>query len=67
MQGVISNLRKNYIAEYDDFLNANVIQNSTDVIPGFSGGPLTNEFGQVIGVNFIMPDGFQYAVTHKKY
>ena len=67
-RGYVSNLRKNYIAEYDEIsLNANVIQNSTDVIPGFSGGPLTNEYGQVIGVNsFIMPDGFQYAVTSQE-
>lgn len=67
-RGYVSNLRKNYITEYDGIsLYANVIQNSTDVIPGFSGGPLTNEYGQVIGINsFIMPDGFQYAVSSQE-
>ena len=67
-RGYVSNLRKNYEAIYSDIsLNANVIQNSTDVIPGFSGGPLTNEYGQVIGINsFIMPDGFQYAVSSQE-
>ena len=64
-RGYVNNLRKNYIAEYSEIsLNANVIQNSTDIIPGFSGGPLSDENGNVIGINsFIMPDGFQYAVT----
>ncbi len=64
-RGYVNNLRKNYTAKYAEIsLNANVIQNSTDVIPGFSGGPLSDEKGNVIGINsFIMPDGFQYAVT----
>ena len=45
-------------------MKADVIQNSTDIVPGFSGGPLTNDEGKIIGINsFGIDDGFEYAVT----
>ena len=64
-KGYISGIREDYITEYDFIsLNADVIQNSTDIVPGFSGGPLTNDTGQLIGINsFGINDGFEYAVT----
>lgn len=64
-RGYISGIRKDYITEYDFIsLKADVIQNSTDIVPGFSGGPLTNDEGKVIGINsFGIDDGFEYAVT----
>ena len=44
-------------------MKADVIQNSTDIV-GFSGGPLTNDEGKIIGINsFGIDDGFEYAVT----
>ena len=64
-KGYISGIRKNYKTEYDFIsLKADVIQNSTDIVPGFSGGPLTNDEGKIIGINsFGIDDGFEYAVT----
>ena len=64
-KGYISGIRKNYETEYDFIsLKADVIQNSTDIVPGFSGGPLTNDEGKIIGINsFGINDGFEYAVT----
>ena len=48
-RGYISGIRKDYITEYDFIsLKADVIQNSTDIVPGFSGGPLTNDEGKIM-------------------
>ena len=64
-RGYISGIRKSYSTEYDIIsFNGDVIQNATDIVPGFSGGPLTDDEGNIIGINsFGMPDGFEYAIT----
>ena len=65
-RGYISNINKNYKWNYDDKkkFEADVIQNSTDIMPGFSGGPLVNDQGKIIGLNTFGNDfGFEYAVA----
>ena len=39
---------KNYIAEYDEISTMAMSFKTPPTYPGFSGGPLTNEYGQVI-------------------
>ena len=52
-KGVISQLRPNYRWSYEDgtMFQANIIQTQTPINQGNSGGPLLNDYGEVIGMN----------------
>ena len=67
-KGVISQIRKSYEWEYDEYnsFRATVIQTQTPINPGNSGGPLISDEGLIIGINsFVQPDteGIAFAVA----
>ena len=67
-KGVISQIRKSYEWEYDEYNShrATVIQTQTPINPGNSGGPLISNEGLIIGINsFVQPDteGIAFAVA----
>ena len=51
-RGMVSQVRPGYVWKYEDRVErkATVIQTSTALNPGSSGGPLLNEQGQLVGV-----------------
>ena len=66
--GVISALRKDYSWQYSEEIEliANVIQTQTPTNPGNSGGPLFDEKGRLIGINFggkESSDGLNFAIS----
>ena len=67
-QGVVSQIRKNHVWNYDEYnsFEATVIQTQTPINPGNSGGPLISDKGFVIGINSFVQletEGIAFAVA----